>query len=174
MLTASLRAQPVELLGETNPLAALTGNRFQGLWWAESTPDGSPVVLTIGSSGVVELHTGSDAGGHLPFELSEMRGVWRRTGGREAALVLMRFLYNLDGTIRSVVRGQGVMRFGESFDSLELTIQNDQFVCESVPNPPGAPPGTSPSCPDVLTAPFDSTRTGTLTAQRVPFLTGNQ
>lgn len=169
LLATTLEAQTAELLGETNPLATLAGNRFQGLWWAKSVPSGAPLVLTISSSGLVELHTASDAGGHLPFQLSEMRGVWTRTGGREATLVLLRFLYNLDGTIRAVVRGIGSMRFGHDLDTLELTLQNDQFTCESVSNPPGAPPGTTPSCPDILTAPFDSTRTATLVAERVPF-----
>ncbi len=170
VLSTPTAAQPqVELLGETNPLATLAGNRFQGLWWAESVGSGAPVILSISSSGLIELHTGSDAGGHLPFQLSEMRGVWRRTAGREAEIVALRFLYNLDGTIRAAVRGSGSMRFRDSFDTLEVTLRNDQFACESIPNPPGAPPGTSPSCPDIRTAPVGSSRTGTLIAYRIPF-----
>lgn len=156
----------VELLGETNPFAALAGNRFDGLWWAEAAPGNSPIILTLSRSGTFELHTAVDNGAYLPFELSELRGVWRRTDHREAAGIALRFLYNLDGTIRTAVRSRFVIRFGADFDTLVISFVIEQINCETVEEP------FSPTCPDIRTAPADASRAGDVTAYRVPFDAG--
>ena len=155
-MLAPLGAQQSMSLGETNPLSVLIGNRFDGSWWM-TVPPGTPAQLQMTRTGNFTINTASDYGGFLPFELSEIRGIWRRMGARKAEGVGVRFTIAPDGTISLVVRAKVKLELSSDFQSLKGEVTFEQLNCETVQNPMN-PERSFPSCPDVTSALADSVR----------------
>ena len=168
----SLQAQQAEILGETNPLAVLTGNRFDGAWWV-TIQNGVPGVFVFNRAGTFSTSFASDAGGHFPVgAFLPINGIWVRRGAREAEAFGARFVVGEDDKILSAERVRFTLRFGADFSSLEGEFALEEVFCESVPVPPGGPITDLPSCPDLTTAPTERLREGTITAKRLTFESG--
>ena len=172
-LAASGRAQPKpELLGETNPLAALSGNQFDGVWWVTPS-NGVPGVFVFNRAGSFSTLFATDFGGHNPVGgFSPMKGVWVRRSGRTAEAIGVRFVAREDDKILSAERVRISMSFGETTSSLQGEIRLEEVFCEVVELPPGAPIPDAPRCPDLTTAPTERLREGTFTAKRLGFDAG--
>lgn len=149
--------RPAPILGETNPLALLTGNRFQGAWWL-TRPPGSPSILSITRSGAFVMQSATDFGGFNPVSFSPIRGIWQRSARRSAKAIGLRFVVAPDKKIVSAERVRIEMSFGSDYQSLEGTLTLEEVACESLPTPPGAPVPEFPSCPDITTAPAEVVR----------------
>lgn len=144
---AASRRAPAEAIGETHPLAALTGNRFDGAWWV-NFPGGNHMIMALTRDGTATAVNGLDKEGSLPFQFSSMKGVWVRSGAREAKVILLRFVLDRDGDTTGIERIRLEVGFGEDFEHLQGTFNLSAAPCERLPAPPQFLFDELPLCPD--------------------------
>ncbi|MBI1896226.1 MAG: hypothetical protein HYZ57_20750 [Acidobacteria bacterium] len=165
---ASAQVAP-QVLGETSPLAELTGNRFYGTWWLSfGPPPQRPLILTMTRSGAFILEDSVDGGGHTPTgaSFSLIQGSWARSGPRSAQALGLRFVYDADRKTRAVERVRLSLAFGTGFDRIQGELQFEEMGCTEETPPL---PFTVPVCPDPTTAQTQVQRgPAPFTAIRVP------
>ena len=133
----------------------------------------TPQLVSFDPNGNFIWRTGFDGGGYAPLghTFSPFQGVWRRTGGRTAEALGVRFVYNPDGTLFAAERGRFELSFGADFQTLEGTQTFEEVFCEDLPV--GPPFNELPSCPDITTAPADIVRgPGPVSLKRLPLEAG--
>ncbi len=146
-------AQPI---GETNPFAAMTGNRFHGTWVGTALGP-TPFSMTLGASGSFISQTGlGRAYTLMDNEFAPTTGSWRRSGPRSLDLTGVRYIFRGDGTLASAERVRATLSFGEDFNTMAGEFWLEEFVCEDVDGV--GPFAVLPSCPDVQTATADVVR----------------
>jgi hypothetical protein len=74
------------------------------------------------------------------FNGTQMRGAWKRTGGRTFDYTMMGYDYNADGYPLYIVKMSGTMTIDEDCDTSAVTATINIFVCDY-----------SPGCPDPYT-----------------------
>jgi len=171
--TSTFAADPssAQAIGETNPFATLTGNRFHGTWIGTATGP-TPLVISFAASGVFTAQSAFARGGYALQErsFSEVIGSWRRNGPRSLEMVGSRYVYLGDGKVFAIERVQANYSFGESFDEMSGDLTLEEFLCEDV-EVPQLPFETLPSCPDIQTAMPDVVRgPGPSSLQRLQFV----
>ena len=145
-----------QVLGETNPLAALSGNQLDGTWWLNaSAPPQRGLILTLNRAGTFTLEDSLDGGGYTPSSFSVVQGIWRRTGPRAGSALGLRFVYNADGTTKAVERYRLSFQFGGDLDHLSGELQLEEMLCEDMESPL---PFDVPVCPDPTAAPTEVLR----------------
>lgn len=145
-----------EILGETDPIAALSGNRFDGTWWlSASAPPQRSLILTLNRAGTFTIKDSINGGGYTPSSFTTAEGIWRRTGPRSASALGLRYVFNADGTTKSVERYRMSFSFGDDLDHLTGELQLEEMLCEDMPSPL---PFDVPICPDPTVAPTEVLR----------------
>lgn len=124
---------------------ATAGCKIQGTWinfddngipgWVasshgQSNSSGTSVLeypaFTLGDSNV--------------FDGTQMRGAWKRTGGRTFDYTMMGYSYNADGYPLYIIKMSGTMTVDKGCNTSEVTATINIFACDY-----------SPGCPDPYT-----------------------